>query len=153
MGSTQRYQRLADDAARQAQRVFGPDVQELRDRIARRPPDLVAQRFEDWLATAGFELVAKAIPAYLQEMRAFWRDKEQRGAELTVRLDVTSPHILAQRAKLARITMKQLVISAPERALDDDLVAEVAAQFQSAIQQAYSTGQRRLKVFAVTKVV
>jgi len=152
MGSTQRYQRLADDAARQAQRAFGPDVQELRDRIARRPPDLVAQRFEDWLVTAGFELVAQAIPAYLQQMRIFWRDQKQGGAKLTVRLDVTSPHILARRAKLACVTMKQLMISAPGRALDDDLVSEVAAQFQSAIQQAYSTGQRRLEVFAVTEV-
>jgi hypothetical protein len=148
MGSPERFRRLAETADRQAQAVFGTDAEELRRRIAERPSDAVAQAFENWLAVSGFEVVAAAIPIYLREMRAFWREKEAHGEEATVRIDMTSPHILAEKAKLARTTMKQLVIEARGQKPGADLAEEVAATFQSAVHDAYGAGERRLKTLA-----
>jgi hypothetical protein len=152
-GSTERFRRLAETANRQAQAVFGEDVDALHKRIAERRPDAVAQSFEGWLATGGFQLLGLTIPAYFKEMRAYWRDKEAQGQEATVRIDMTSPRILAERALLARATVKHVVINAAGKPVNADLVAEVAAQFQAAVQQAYLDGQARLKLYAVSEYV
>jgi hypothetical protein len=152
-GSEERYRRLAEKAGSQARMVFGTDIDALQTHIAEQGPDPVAESFGDWVATGGFQVVQAALPAYLREIRAFWREKEARGEELTVRIDMTSPHILARRAKLARVKMKTLAIDASERPLDSDLAAEVAARFRDAVQQAFATGTQRLATYAVSEVV
>jgi hypothetical protein len=66
---------------------------------------------------------------------------------------MTSPHILARRAKLARIKLKALTIDAAGRPLDGDLAIEVAGRFRDAVQQAFTAGTQRLAAFAVSEVV
>src|SRR5262249_8559738 len=148
-----RFRRLAETASRQAQAVFGEDVDALRDRIAKRRPDVVAQSFESWLATGGFQLLGLTIPAYFKGMQAYWREKEGQGQEATARIDMTSPRILAERALLARATVKHVVINAAGKPVNAELVAEVAEQFQAAVQQAYLDGQARLKLYAASEYV
>jgi hypothetical protein len=151
--SAARFERLAATAARQAAAVFGPDADDLRDKIAKRKPDTVAESFEGWLAYGGFALLTDAIPAYFKSMRDFWHDEESRGEEATVRIDVTSPRILAERAALARSHVKQVVVKAAGKEVDRSLAETVAAQFRVAVQQAYFDGEARLKLFAVSAYV
>ncbi|MBB6253150.1 hypothetical protein [Nitrospirillum iridis] len=148
-----RFQRLAETAVRQAQSVFGVDADALRAKIATQPADPVADAFGQWLAYGGFALLGEAIPAYFREMRDFWAEKTARGDEATVRLNMTSPRILAERATLARSHVKQVVIKAAGREVDVPLAQAVAAQFRAAVQQAYSDGQTRLKLYAVSSYV
>jgi hypothetical protein len=153
LGSTERFRRLAETADAQAQAVFGDEIGDLNKRIADRPPDRVAQSFEAWLATGGFQLLGLAVPAYFRAMQEFWRDRESRGEESTVRIDMTSPRILAERALLARAKVGHVIINAAGKPVGRELAAEVAARFQAAIQQAYQNGQARLKLYAASEYV
>jgi hypothetical protein len=153
LGSTERFGRLAETADSQAQAVFGDEITDLNKRIAERPADRVAQSFETWLATGGFQLLVPSISAYFREMQEYWRARESRGEESTVRIDMTSPRILAERALLARAKVRHVIINAAGKPVGRELAAEVAACFQAAVQQAYLSGQARLKLYAASEYI
>jgi hypothetical protein len=150
LGSTERFRRLAETADAQAKAAFGGEIDDLSKRIDSRT-DPVAQSFETWLATGGFQLLGLAIPAYFHEIQEYWHEREAQGQESTVRIDMTSPRILAERALLARAKVRQVIINAAGKPVGRELAAEIAARFQAAVQQAYVNGQARLKVYAASE--
>jgi len=147
LGSPEQYRLIGERASGLAESLFGPDAAELRRRIATRPPDVLARAFESWVARGGFDIIGAAIPLYVAEMRRFWDEEADRAATEAPAEEIvlpTSPHITARRAQLGRVFMPRLVIRAPGRALDDELVGVVAARFKEAVEGAFQTGQTRL---------
>ena len=152
LGSTERFRRLAETADRQSTDAFADETKDLNARIADRQADRLAQAFESWLAASGgFQILGTAIPAYFEEMCAFWHERESEGKESTVRIDRTSPRILAERALLARARVHQVRINAAGKPVGKELAAEVAARFQAAVQQLYVNGQTRLKLYGASE--
>jgi hypothetical protein len=152
MGSADRFRALAATADRQARDVFGGDAERLCQSIAARPPDAVAAAFESWLALS-FHTLGEVIPAYARQLRELWQEKAERGEEATVRIDMTSPRILAEHATLAGVSVREVLIDATAKPVNRDLVAEIARQFKWAVQQAYVDGQKRLRLFAASVTV
>jgi len=129
MGSVDRYRLLAEQADRIASGLFAHDRETLLARIAGRR-DPLAAAFDAALVNGGFHVIADVIPLYVGAVRDYW--------------DV-SPHILARRAKLGRVTVPSLTIRATGRELDGDLAALVAARFKGAVEDAYRAGVARLQ--------
>jgi hypothetical protein len=158
-GASLALTRLASTSAKQAEAVFGEDAKNLRESIANKPEDKVATGFEQWLAAAdgGFFILGKVVPTYVAEMIAEWRRQEETGGEATVLLKPsqdpkdTSPHILAAKAQLGVSRIKMLKVTAPDRALDDALVAEIAARFRDAMTDAYYAGDDEIQRLAMAK--
>ena len=147
LGSVDRFRQLAATAEGPARAVFGFDADLLREKLAQ-PVNAVARTFESWFAFGGFQTLQEVIPAYARQLRELWQEKAARREEATVRIDLTSPRILAEHACLLGVQVEQVVIDAAGKPINDDLVAEVARQFKGAVQQAYLDGQRRLQMYA-----
>jgi hypothetical protein len=143
-----RIRRFAGAAEVLGERLFGDQAQALRDTITgRRRPG--GSGFETWLVTGGFHVIGALIPLYVTEMRDFWRARRRGEGEVPVELEsATSPHLLARRARLARVRMDTLTIAAGNRPLDPELAREIAARFRVAVGQAYLDGRRRLAAAA-----
>lgn len=139
MGSIEAYQSLAANADTLADSVFGSQARELRDRISRRR-DPLAEAFERAVASGGFHIVGAVIPEYVAQMRRYW-DRELDTAETRTAALPTSPHILARRARVGTVRVPRMNLRSEGRALDDDLIARIAAQFRGAVQEAFSTGE------------
>jgi len=146
--SIDRFRALTATAENQARAVFGPDADTLRQQINTKPADKVAGAFESWFSFANFQALGEVIPAYARQLRELWQEKAEHGDDPTVRLDITSPRILAEHASLAGVSVRRVVIDGSGRPLDGDLLAEVARQFRGAVQQAYLDGQTRLRQYA-----
>lgn len=132
--------RLARESSGLVDDLYGDQVRELGSRIAARP----AASFEQWLVNGGFNVIGAAIPVYVREMRLWWQQEAAAGNAPVVHVNPTSPHILLRRARLARVHLPRLVLRAAGRAHTEDLVRELALAFRSAVQTAYSDGQRQL---------
>lgn len=140
MGSPERYRALAARADRLAEISFGSQLDELSQRVTARSALPMEEALVNWLTRGGFHVIGAVIPAYVAEMRRFWRRQVAEGNELMLTLTATSPHILARRARLGRVRMRRLLITAHGRQADEVLVAEIAQQFKQAVEQAYVTG-------------
>jgi hypothetical protein len=112
--------------------------------------DPLARAFESWLLVGGFETVGRVIDSFVGELATQWEARIATGTELTMPLTPTSPHRLFAHAVLGRVVMPRLTVQvAAGRALDDDLATEVAREFTVAVQDAFATGQNRLREMAV----
>jgi hypothetical protein len=89
--------------------------------------------------------VATALPVYVGEMDRYLKARDESDGDLTVALTATSPHILAKRARLGRVKMKELTIVASGRALDQDLAELCGARFHLDVGEAYAAGQAKLE--------
>jgi hypothetical protein len=141
-----RLDRVAQGADTLADRLVGPQLEAERSR--RSPNDIVAQAFESWFASTGFELVARVIPDYAAELAAHWRAQIAGGEEPMPLVTATSPRLLAQRAIVGRVAMPRMTLRARAAELDQALAAEVARQFAAGVTQAYQSGTRQLQVYA-----
>jgi len=140
---------IAAAADRQSGAAFGADLEQLSKKIAAAKPDPVAENFERWLAFGGFALLTDAIPAYFAAARDFWRERQKRGEEAAVRIDKTSPHILARRAMLARAVVGKIRVDATGRPVDRSLAEAIAERFRAAAQQAYLAANLRLELYGI----
>lgn len=140
-----RMHRMARDATRSAQIVFGTQLDELR---AHAPaPDPLVRAYDRALKEVGldaamgdaFMLGGSAVPVYVGEMRAFWASRQR------VRDHPTSPHILARRARLAAVEIPRMTVRATGRAPDKRLAELVAQRFHTAMGQAYVAGRAEFK--------
>jgi hypothetical protein len=93
--------------------------------------------------------LTEAIPAYFKSARQFWEDRQKRGDEAAVRIDRTSPHILARRALLARAIVKKIHVKATGRPADKSLAEAIAERFRCAVQQSYAAGNLRLELYGI----
>jgi hypothetical protein len=139
------YQAIQQAAAAASQKAFGKDADALSARLA--PSSGIALVFENWVARGGIETVGAVVPRYVAAMQHYWAEQEARGEELAVKLTddlPTSPHILAQRPRLARTSVPRMKIVAHGRALDEALVQAVTDAFAGLVQQAHRSGLRKL---------
>ena len=143
-GPAGRMERFGRDAAGLANQLYDDQIRALGGRIQDQP----IGAFERWLAGNGFEIIQRAIPLYIAEMRAWWREQARVGEESMVEITPTSPHILARRVRLGRVRMPRLTLRANGRAHDEALVRELARNFHDAVRAAYSDGQRQLAQIA-----
>ena len=128
--------------------LFGDQLAHLRrvTATARRPS---GSGFQQWLTTGGFNVIGAAIPPYVAEMRRFWQSEREGAGDAIVDLGTAvSPHILARRARLARVQMRRLTIDAGNRPLDPALAREIAERFRGAVGDAYRDGARAMRVAA-----
>jgi hypothetical protein len=137
-------ERFGRDAAGLANRLYDDQIRTLGERIQAQP----IGAFERWLAGDGFRIIQAAIPLYIAEMRAWWREQARAGEESMVEITPTSPHILARRVRLGRVRVPRLTLRANGRAHDEALVRELAQRFHDAVRAAYSDGQRELAQIA-----
>ncbi|WP_143144996.1 hypothetical protein [Streptomyces humi] len=129
---------IGERSAELADRVFG---EESRRQRAARPAGGIARAFESWLANGGFTVVGAVIDGYVAGLV----DRAREPLPATGHLP-TSPRIL-RRAALGRVVMPRLTLRVGSGAdLDDDLADAVATAFAGAVQDAYRTGERRLRV-------
>lgn len=128
LGRVDQYEAITANAISQSSAIFGAQELELRPRTA----DQLGGAFEQWIAHGGFELVGDGLAVYTSEMQRYW---QEHGAE-----PPTSPHILDRRRPLGRVQMPRLVIRAAGRQVDAALISDIAAQFQSAVRDAFSRG-------------
>jgi hypothetical protein len=140
MGSPARYRALAERADLLAGIAFGGQLDELGRRVAERPALPMETALVAWLAGGGFFVIGAVIPAYVSEMRGFWQDQLAADNAPMLSITATSPHILARRARLARVRMGRLTIVVRGPQADEALVAQVAGQFKQAVEQAYVAG-------------
>lgn len=143
-GPAGRMERFGRDAAGLANQLYDDQIRALGGRIQDQP----IGAFERWLAGNGFEIIQRAIPLYIAEMRAYWREQARAGVESMVEITPTSPHILARRVRLGQVRMPRLTLRANGRAHDEALVRELARNFHDAVRAAYSDGQRQLAQIA-----
>lgn len=143
-GPAQRMERFGRDAAGLANQLYDDQIRTLGERIQAQP----IGAFERWLAGDGFRIIQAAIPLYIAEMRAWWREQARAGEESMVEITPTSPHILARRVRLGRVRVPRLTLRANGRAHDEALVRELAQRFHDAVRTAYSDGQRELAQIA-----
>lgn len=149
-GSLAEYTAIVGNAAEQAARVFGPDVDALRKKVAEGKNNVVARSFESSLATGGFFTVGSVLGQYVFEMLDTFRKKEKTNDDVTVLVTGTSPSIIAKKAALSRVRMNRLIIDAHGRRQDDTLVSEIATSFREAIQTAFKTGVQEIRLAAET---
>jgi hypothetical protein len=140
MGAPERYRALAARADRLAEISFGPQLDAMSRRVTARPAQPMEEALVGWLGRGGFHIIGAVIPAYVAEMRRFWQQQVASGTEPMLTITPTSPHILARRARLGRVRMRRLQITARGQAADETLVEAVARQFKQAVEQAYVTG-------------
>lgn len=145
-GPAGRMARFGRDAAGMANELYDDQIRALGDRVRAEP----IGAFERWLAGNGFRIIERAIPLYIAEMRAWWREQARTGEGPYLEVTPTSPHILARRARLGRVRVPRLTIRAGGRAHDEALVRELAQRFHDAIRNAYADGQRQLAQIAGT---
>jgi len=136
LGSPAQYALMTERAEQLSSSVMSPVSDELRARMAERS-DVLANSFDRFVAGGAFDVIGAALPLYVEQMSRYWT--EQTEAQVS-RVNPTSPHILARRAGLRRVRFPRLLIHAPGRALDADLIARVAERFKGAIENAYVTG-------------
>jgi len=140
MGSPARYRAIAERADLLAGIALGGQLDELGRRVAERPALPMEAALVAWLAGGGFFIIGAVIPVYVSEMRGFWQEQLAAGNEPLLTVTATSPHILARRARLARVRMGRLTIVVRGPQMDESLVAQVAGQFKQAVEQAYVDG-------------
>jgi hypothetical protein len=136
LGSPSTYALLAERAEQLSSQVFGPMAGELRQRIAGHA-DSLARSFERFVAGGAFDVIGSVIPLYVEQMSGYWLERTEEEATSPT---PTSPHILARRAGLRRVRFPRLIIRAPGRALDADLITRIAERFKAAIENSYVTG-------------
>jgi hypothetical protein len=134
--SPERFASIRESAGRMSSQLFDPISAELRQRMSERS-DGLARGFERFVAGGAFDIIAGAIPLYVGQMMHYWLDHTE---EEISRPAPTSPHILARRAGLRRVRFPRLIIRAPGRQLDADLVTQISARFKEAIEGAYTRG-------------
>jgi hypothetical protein len=147
-GSLEQLADISNTAAQTAETAFGPEAEALRKTIETSALGSVALNFEHWLARGGIMVVGAVVPQYVGAMIATWREQEASGEELTALLNKTSPHILAEKAELARARMQHLTIVARGHALDDALADAIAEQFRSAMSAAFEAGNQQIRDLA-----
>ncbi|MBZ4417436.1 hypothetical protein [Myxococcus sp. RHSTA-1-4] len=137
LGAPERYRAISEQSEQLTATVFGAQAEELQARLAARRPDLLAEAFEGWLAMGGFQLVGQTLPLYVEEMDSWWHAGQEAYP--------TSPHLLARRARVGRVSMQRLTLDARGRPLDEALALELAHQFQGAVATAYTTASEELR--------
>ena len=151
MGSPADFSRVAKQAAANAESVFGPDAQALRDQIAQeQASDPMAATLAQWFAVGGFETLEKSLEGYISEMLNTFRKQEEAGEDLTELITQTSPAILAKKAVLGRAVVQKITVDARGRKLDDRLVTEIAEGFRDKVVEAYRQGRQLILDQAAT---
>jgi hypothetical protein len=105
------------------------------------PIDRFARAFETSMGKGGFLIIGEVLPGYVGAMRSYWLGHWDQISEASE--PMTSPHILARRARLGRVRMRSMTLRVEADSLDDDLARNVARRFRTAIQDAYQTGVAR----------
>ncbi len=144
LGDAERYRTLARRGRRLAGFLFEDQLEVLRERLRRPPPELV-RAFESALIHEGFNALGAAIPLYVGQMRRYWQEQVDEGVELTIDVTPVSRHKLARRTQLTRVRTRNLVIRAPSRPMNDALAGEVASAFRTAVGEAYQSGRERFE--------
>lgn len=139
-GPADRMARFGEESGALTERLFQYQIQALEERIGA----TTVGPFERWLAGNGFLVIGRAIPLYIEQMRAWWQERDAEGETPYVEITPTSPHILARNTRLGRVRMPRLTLNARGRAHEHGLVVELAASFRTAVQDAFATGQRTL---------
>jgi hypothetical protein len=136
LGSPAQYALMSRRAEQLSSSVMSPVSDELRARMAERS-DVLANSFDRFVAGGAFDVIGATLPLYVEQMSRYWTAQTE--AQVS-RVNPTSPHILARRAGLRRVRFPRLLIHAPGRALDTNLIARIAERFKGAIENAYVTG-------------
>lgn len=143
-GPAGRMGRFGREAGSLANSLYDDQIRALGERVRAQP----VGAFERWLAADGFRIIQQAIPLYVAQMRAWWREQAATGRESMVEITPTSPHILARHARLGRVRVPRITLRAPGRAHDERLLRELAQCFREAVGEAYVGGQRQLAQIA-----
>jgi hypothetical protein len=131
LGPAGGYARVAGRASELSESAFGAEA--MRAKLVRRK-DPIAEAYQSWLASSGFQALGKALPGYVAEMIEFWKKESRKPPDQRP----TSPHILARRAQVTRVRMPRLVIRVgDERELDKVLAAEVADRVRFGVAEAF----------------
>ncbi len=136
-----RFDRLLTDADGAVSRLMGPELERLR--ALDRPTGLenLAETLHHSLSTGGFWAIGASIARYIASLRAFWQEERSTGPTETL----TSPHILARRARLSRVEVEELQIRAPGRRLDEALRGELVSRVRRAVSDAFREGEIRFQ--------
>jgi hypothetical protein len=137
--------RLAGDPEALLQSLFGDQ-----ETAAKEPSSLapVGRAFEGWLLQGGFDTIGRVAAGYLKFVLDEWLLHVAENRDTPVEVTPTSPKLLLQRAVLGRVHVPELRIVARGNPLGRPLAERIAAEFRSAVRQAYRTGGERLGQYA-----
>lgn len=137
-----RARSISSEADRLSDILYGPQIAELSSTSSSNP---LAAAFTQWVTSGGFSVVGAIIPTYVREMLDWQDERARAGDDPTILLTPTSPHIVAARARLARVRMRHLVVRVERPPTDDGLPEVVARRIQAEVQTAYARGTRLLQ--------
>jgi hypothetical protein len=106
--------------------------------------EAVARAFSIWLS-GGFETIGSILNGYLAFLVQEWRDRIDANEDATFDATPTSPRKLLAAARLGRVHVPAVRIVFHGSPTTQQAANDIAASFQSAVRNAYATGEQRLR--------